>query len=423
MPQKPTLPSLAGRKFKKPPKEPPDGEGGTGLPAIRPSSAQTHAIDSSLPALATLPEDDAVLVDQLPPAPPPYVPRSTGRPPRVTYDGAGDYDIAKKWREGLGADSLSGTVDFTNGAWVMAAGSISTRTSTASSAASGHKRLSLPGQSSAGLGGSPLGPGGPQGSLDWRLAELRGILAQELGAGFPAVQWPPKSVPRRTVESIPIRTFRAELLALKAAGLNLTTLRYLLYSAPGALAVEGVVARLQALRRLSGSADEVETVDLWVRAPPLMTMSQEELGQRLESVEEALAREGRSAAFARDLVRLHPMVLVMRPEARDWRLGLLREVAGGAAVRSWRQELAGAAPMRLGALLTAPKRSLLRLKFTVERGSAPLGMAAIIRWSDAEWAARQPDFGAWEADYLAMEAAEAAREAERRIEWTLLPLT
>lgn len=74
----------------------------------------------------------------------------------------------------------------------------------------------------------------------------------------------------------------------------------------------------------------------------------------------------RSAAYVRDLVRLHPGVLAARPEALDWRLALLREAGG--AVRSWRQELAGAAPRRLGALLTAPKRSLLRLKYTVERG-------------------------------------------------------
>eukprot|EP00198_Chlamydomonas_reinhardtii_P002330 XP_001691666.1 predicted protein [Chlamydomonas reinhardtii] len=363
MPQKPTLPSLVGRKFKKPPKEPPDGGGNGGLPAIRPSSAQTHTTDSTLPALATLPEDDALAADQLPPAPPPYVPRSTGRPPRITYDGVGDYDIAKVWRE-TAPEGLGSSVDFTNAAWLLTAGSGSGRSSTASSG-SGRKRLSLPGQSSLGLGGSPLGPGGGSGSWDWRLAELRGVLAQELGGGFPAAQWPPKSVPRKTVESIPIKTFRTELLALKAAGLNLTTLRYLLYSAPGALAVEGVVARLGALRRLTGSADEVETVDLWVRAPALMTMSEADLRERLEAVEAVMGKEGRSAAYVRDLVRLHP----------------------------------------------------------VERGSAPLGMAAIIRWSDAEWAARQPDFAAWEADFLALEAAEAALDAERLSEWALLPLT
>ncbi|KAG2438039.1 hypothetical protein HXX76_005653 [Chlamydomonas incerta] len=416
MPQKPTLPSLVGRKFKKPPKEPPDGAAG-GLPAIRPSSAQTHTSDSTLPALATLPEDDALLVDQLPPAPPPYVPRSTGRPPRITYDGVGDYDIAKVWRET--ADGLGATGDFTNAAWLLTAGSGSGRSSTASSG-SGRKRMSLPGQSSLGLGGSPLGPGGGSGSWDWRLAELRGILAQELGAGFPAAQWPPKSVPRRTVEAIPVRTFRAELAALKAAGLNLTTLRHLLYSAPGALAAEGVVGRLQALRRLAGAGDEVEAVDLWVRAPALMTASEEALAEKLEAVEAAMGKEGRSAAYVRDLVRLHPGVLALKPEALQWRLALLREVGG--AVRSWRQEVAGAAPLRLGALLSAPKRSLLRLKYTVERGSAPLGMAAIIRWSDAEWAARQPDFAAWEADFMALEAAEAALDAERLSEWALLPL-
>ncbi|PNW88803.1 hypothetical protein CHLRE_01g046600v5 [Chlamydomonas reinhardtii] len=219
-------------------------------------------------------------------------------------------------------------------------------------------------------GGSGGGSSGVEGCR--RLAELRAVVAGEMGPDFPAAHWPPNAAQAGALLGCGLSAagLRGRLRQLQQ-DMGAPVLSYLVYAAPGLLASDEVRQLLEAAAAMtavaadaaapnssrrcgaaegigasggggsscgggsssssssssSGRSMEVAAVDVFRAAPALMGLRAEALWGRGLALMAELAADGRDEAYFRAMLRAQPHLLAAPAEELRARLQLLREVA------------------------------------------------------------------------------------------------
>ncbi|KAG2424560.1 hypothetical protein HXX76_014440 [Chlamydomonas incerta] len=202
-----------------------------------------------------------------------------------------------------------------------------------------------------------------------RLAELRAVVAAEMGPDFPAAHWPPNAAQAAALLDcgVSAASLRARLRQLQPA-MGAPVLRYLVYAAPGLLANDEVEELLEAVAALtdvapsthcgggggmsstrggssnggglsaarggsdnasssSSSSVEVAAVDVFRAAPALMGLDAATLWGRALALLEELAADGRDEVYFRAMLRAQPHLLAAPAQELRLTMQLLREVA------------------------------------------------------------------------------------------------